>query len=72
MASILKSREGVMQRNPLSMFAYDIGSITLIKQPKAYNYATQTWYSDNVGAIGTFGNIELYFNFLKYSGPVCG
>ena len=58
------------QGEPLAMVAYGIGIVPLIKRMKAlYPKITQTWYADDAGALGTFGNIELYFNLLKRFGP---
>ena len=63
-ANILHSREGVTQGGSLSMFACGIGVIQLIKNLKAeHPDFTQPWYTDNLIALETFGNIELYFNF---------
>ena len=62
--------EGMTQGEPLSIVAYVIGVLLPIKFLKvAYPDATQTWYSDNAGAIGTFDNIGLYFNLVKQLGP---
>ena len=63
-------REGVTQGHTLDMVAYVIGVLPLIKQLKVeYPDITYPWYADNALALGTFGNIELYFNFLKQSVP---
>ena len=72
-AIFLHSREGVMQGVPLSMVAYGIGVLTLIKQLKApYPEFTWDWYADNAGSLGTYDNIELYFNSLRKIVPVHG
>ena len=50
-----------------------IGTILLIKQPKAeFIDVTKYWYADDAGALGTFANVNLYFNFLKRFGLGCG
>ena len=73
MGIFLNSREGVTQRDPLSMVAYGIGVIPFIKGLKAANPdATQLWYGDDAGALSAYDIIELYFNSLKNSGPGCG
>ena len=65
MASLLQSREGVTQGYVLAMVPYGIRVFLLINQPKsAYPVITQFWYSDNLGALGTNNNTELYFNSL--------
>ena len=52
------------------MVAYGIGILLLIKQLKsAYTDVTQAWYADDVGALGSYNNIELYFNFIKKIAP---
>ena len=48
------------------MVAYGVGIIPLIKLPKAeFPEVTHTWYNEDYGAIGTFANVELYFNSLQ-------
>ena len=48
------------QGDPLDIFAYGIFVLPLIKQLKAkFTNATQPWYSDNPGALGTFKKVEL-------------
>ena len=72
-SNILHSREGVMQGYTLDVVDYDIGVLSLIKRLKlAYSGVTQPWYADNAGALGTFDNLELYFNMLKHNGPEQG
>ena len=59
-------REGVTWGDPLSMVAYGIGIIPLIKQPKAgFPGVTQPRYADDSSTLSTFVNAELYFNLLK-------
>ena len=55
------------------MVTYGIGVILLIKQLKAaYHDVMQPWYSEDVVALGTYKNINLYFNLIKLFGPGCG
>ena len=55
------------------MVTYNIGILPLIQIPKEkFPQVTQPWYSENVGALGKFTNVELYFNLLKRSGPGYG
>ena len=62
---IMHSREGVIQGGPLAMITYGLGIIPLIKNLKtAHPGITQPWYAEDAGALGTFGNIEEYFNYL--------
>ena len=55
-----------MQGDPLSMVAYGIGILPMIKQQKvSFTDVTQLWYSGYASALGMFANVELYFNSLK-------
>ena len=59
-----------MQGYPLAVVTYDIRILPLIKRLKStYPDATQTWYANNYGSLGTFDNLEQYFNLLKRNGP---
>ena len=50
------------------MVAYGIGIILMIKLLKAeFPGVTHPWYADGAGALGTFANVELYFNLPKKS-----
>ena len=65
MASILHSRECVMQGGPVAMIVYGIGILTLIKNLKrAIPDVTQPWYADDAGALGKFARLETYFGSL--------
>ena len=45
------------------MITYEIGILTLIRNLKQKIIdVTQTWYTDNVGALGAFARLETYFN----------
>ena len=55
MASILHSREGVTQGGPVAMIAYGIRILPIINNLKQeIPDATQPWYTDNPGDLGTF------------------
>ena len=73
-SSFLHSREGVMQWEPLAMFADGIGIIPLIKQLKeGFTYFNQTWwYVDDSSALDMFAKVELYYNSLKRFCLICG
>ena len=52
------------------MIAYGIGILPLIKNFKLeIPDATQPWYTDYAGALGTFARLETYFDSLTYQGP---
>ena len=73
MASFLHTMEGVTIGETLAMFAFGIGRIALIRNLNtAHPDVTQTWYDDDAGALGMYGNINLYFNFLRHSCLGCG
>jgi hypothetical protein len=56
------SKEGVTQGDPLSMFAYRIGIMPLIRQLKAeFPQVEQPWYADNAAAGAKFEAIEFFF-----------
>ena len=62
-ASILHSRDGGTQGDPLTMIAYGIGILPMIKILKQdISDITQTCYADNAGALGTFARLETYFS----------
>ena len=57
----------------MSMVAYRIGILTLIKRHKlTYPGVTQKWYADDAGKLGTFDTLEKYFKVLKRNVPVQG
>ena len=56
-----------MQDNPLAIVSYGLGVLLLIKKLKgAHPGVTHPWYADDAGALGTFLNIEDYFNSLTH------
>ena len=62
-----------MQGDPLSIVAYGIVILPMIKPPKSeYPDIIHTWYADDAGALGTSKNTKLYFNFSKRFVPGCG
>ena len=55
------------------MVYYVKGIHSLIKNMIAeFTDITQTWYSDDAGALAMFANFEFNLNFLKQLGPRCG
>ena len=55
-----------MQGDPLSIVAYGIVILPMIKPPKSeYPDIIHTWYADDAGALGMFANVELYLNYLE-------
>ena len=59
-----------MQGGPLTMMAYGIGILPLIKNLKRETPdSRQPWYDDNDEALVTFAIIENYFDLLTCQGP---
>jgi hypothetical protein len=72
-AVFIFSKEGVTQGDPLSMFAYGIGIMSLIHQLKAeFPQVEQPWYVDDTGAGAKFDEIERFFRRLCEIGPLFG
>ena len=58
----LHSKEGVTKGDPLAIILYVIGVLPLIRELRsAHPRVTQPWYSDDVGAGGTFQQILEHF-----------
>ena len=72
-AIFLHIGECVTQGGTLDMVAYGIGILPLIKTLKVgFSDIPYPWYADNLGALGKFSNVELYFNSLKRFIPGLG
>jgi hypothetical protein len=60
--SLLYSKEGVMQGDPLSMFGFGIGILPLIRRLKQeFPAVKQPWYADDAGAGGSFTDLQQFF-----------
>jgi hypothetical protein len=71
--TFIYSKEGVTQGDPLSMFAYGVGLLPLIRAlKKACPEVVQTWYADDAGAAGKFKAIKQQFAKLQEIGPHYG
>ena len=69
-ASILHSKEGVTQGDPLTIIAYGIGILPHIKNFKEEILdITQPWYDDDAGALGMFARLKTNFDLLIRQGP---
>ena len=72
-AVFISGKEGVIQGDPLSMFAYGIGMMPLMRQLKAkFPQVEQPWYADDAGADAKFDEIERFFRRLCEIGPLFG
>jgi hypothetical protein len=71
--AFLHSKEGVTQGDPLSMYAYGIGILPLIRILKArFPAVEQPWYTDYAGAGRKFDEIRRFFVKLQEIGPNYG
>ena len=72
-ASFLFSKEGVTQGDPLSMVAYGLSLLPLIRQLKdEFPDVFQPWYANDAGGGEQFAQIRSYFLRLVELGPKYG
>ena len=69
--SIVFSREGVTQGDPLSMFLYAVGTLPLIRKLNS-SEVTQVWYADDASATGMLNDLKSWFEQLVDCGPSYG
>ena len=70
---LLHSKECVAQRDPLSMIAYGIGVLPLIRElMNTHPQVTHPWYADDTGARGAFQLVQEHFRYLETRGPSQG
>ena len=70
--SVLCSKEGVTQGDPLGMFMYAVGSLPLISHLKSPDKWVQIWYADDASACGPVQSLRVWFLQLKQHGPMFG
>ena len=69
----MHSKEGVTQGYPISMIAYDIGLLPLIREIwGAHTRVTQPWYADDAEAGGGFQYILAHLRDMQARGPSRG
>ena len=69
----LHSKEVVTRRDPLSMIAYIIGVLPLIREfQRAHPRVTQLWYADDAVAGGKFEHIQAHLRDFLERGPSRG
>ena len=69
----LHRKEGVTQGYPLTMIAYDIGVIPLIRELQgSHPLVTKPWYTDDTKEGGKFGHILEHLWDLQARGPARG
>ena len=63
--TILFSKEGCTQGDPLAMIVYGIGMLPLVELLELnIPEIVQPWYADDAGAAGNYEHIEKYFRLL--------
>ncbi len=67
-STILYSKEGVTQGDPLSMFVYDVGTYPLINRIGRPRNGIQVWYADDA----ELGALKKWFHILLEEGPNYG
>jgi len=60
--------EGVAQEDPLSMFLYAVGALSLIQSLKRSCLCVQIWYVDDSSACGSLSNLHQWFELLLSQG----
>ena len=69
----MHSKEGVTQGDPLSIIAYGIGVLTLMRDLRRdLPQVTQPWYADDAGAGGNFEAMMAHFRELQLKGLARG
>lgn len=72
-SSVVLSKVGVTQGDPLAMIAYGLGILPLIKLlQKKHPSIYQPWYADDGSAAGSFQHIKNFFTDLQILGPQYG
>ena len=71
--SVIMSKEGVTQGDPLSMAIYALSTRKLIEalREKAPD-VLQAWFADDDTAVGSIVNLRVYWEYLKTIGPMYG
>ena len=69
---VLYSAEGTTQGYPLSMLAYAVGILPLIKLLKDPKSQNQLGFADNSSSGGSLANIDKWFQKLLTHGPAYG
>lgn len=70
--SVLFSHEGTTQGCPLSMLAYAVGILPLVRSLKDPEQHDQVWYADDSSCGGLLSNICRWFQELRTKGPDYG
>jgi len=71
-ATLLHSKEGVTQGDPLFMFMYGVGTLPLIWSLHNPTCWMQLWYADDASAGGSLLDLRDWFSLLCSRGPAFG
>ena len=71
-SSILYSREGVTQGDPLSMFVYALATIPLMEAVGHSTNGVDVWYADDASACAPLSELQNWFDSLLHIGPDYG
>ena len=66
---LLFSSEGTTQGDPLAMLFYGVSLMPLIESLKDRDKYLQTWYADDLGALGALENLVEWLSSLTENGP---
>ena len=70
--SVLLSREGTTQGDPLAMPMYALATVPLIAKLSEVDSVSQTWYADDASACGKLPDVYNWWNLLaKQVQEVC-
>ncbi len=72
-SSLIHSKEGVTQGDPLAMTAYGIGILPLIKHLQLeFPELLHIWYADDASIMGKQSQILQFFECISFLGPDFG
>ena len=60
--TLLYSKEGLTQGDPLSIFMYAVGTLPLIRSLHNPTHWTQLWYADDASAGGSLSDLHDWFS----------
>ena len=69
---MLLSREGLTQRDPLSMIFYSVATLPLVQALKGDSRWFQSWYADDSVCAGSLDDIRCWLDLLLELGPSYG
>jgi len=70
--TLLYSKEGITQGDPLSMFMYAVGTLPLIRSLHNPTHWTQLWYADDASVDGFLSDLHDWFSLLCSCGRAFG